>query len=92
MYFSEDVGYILLHVHPLLGNGSVKKFPRKQILGKQSVATLRNNFDNRRSVFNVVSAMLSTRQQNCEHVYNNRCSLCVVRAEGLQETTKVVCE
>jgi hypothetical protein len=31
--------YILLHVHPLLGN----EFPRGQILGKQSVARLRNN-------------------------------------------------
>jgi hypothetical protein len=35
--------YILLHVHPLLGNVLVKKFPRKQIFGKQSVARLRNN-------------------------------------------------
>jgi hypothetical protein len=34
---------ILLHVHPLLGNGLVNKFPRRQILGKQFVARLRNN-------------------------------------------------
>jgi hypothetical protein len=34
---------ILLHVHPLLGNGLVIKFPRRQILDKQSVARLRNN-------------------------------------------------
>jgi hypothetical protein len=34
---------ILLHVHPLLGNVFVNKFPRKQILGKQSVARLRKN-------------------------------------------------
>jgi hypothetical protein len=35
--------YILLHVHPLLGNVLVNKFPRRQVLGKQSVARLRNN-------------------------------------------------
>jgi hypothetical protein len=65
------------------GNGSVNKFPRRQILGKQSVARLRNNSDSR-SVFNVVRNMLSARQQNCKQVYNNRkCFLCVVRAEGL---------
>jgi hypothetical protein len=34
---------ILLHVHPLLGNGLVNKFPRIQILGKQSVTRLCNN-------------------------------------------------
>jgi hypothetical protein len=34
---------ILLHVNPLLGNGLVNKFPRRQILGKQSVARLSNN-------------------------------------------------
>jgi hypothetical protein len=33
----------MLHVHPLLGNGLVKKFPRRQILGRQSVTRLRNN-------------------------------------------------
>jgi hypothetical protein len=33
---------ILLHVHPLQGNVLVNKFPRRQILGKQSVARLRN--------------------------------------------------
>jgi hypothetical protein len=72
-----------LHVHLLLGNGLVKKFPRRQILGKQSVARLRNNSDNRRSVVNVVRAMPSARQQNCRRVYNIRCFICVVRAEGL---------
>jgi hypothetical protein len=34
---------ILLHVHPLLGNVLVNKFSRRPILGKQSVAMLRNN-------------------------------------------------
>jgi hypothetical protein len=77
-------GRTLLHVHQLLGNGLVNKFPRRQILGKQFVARLRNNPDSRRSVFNVVRAMPSARQQNCEHVYNNRrYFLCMVRAESL---------
>jgi hypothetical protein len=31
------------HVHPLLGNVLVNKFPRRQILGKESVARSRNN-------------------------------------------------
>jgi hypothetical protein len=34
---------ILLHAHPLLGSVLVNKFPRRQIVGKQSVARLRNN-------------------------------------------------
>jgi hypothetical protein len=34
---------VLLHVPPLLGNVLVNKFPRRQILGKQSVASSRNN-------------------------------------------------
>jgi hypothetical protein len=72
---------ILLHVHPLLGNGLVNKFPRRQILGKQSVARLRNNSDNGRNAFNVVRAMPSAKQQNCKHVYNNRYFLWI-RAEG----------
>jgi hypothetical protein len=42
----ETVWYVLLHVYPLLGNGLVKKFPRRQILGKQSVARSRNNKTN----------------------------------------------
>jgi hypothetical protein len=54
----------MLHVHPLLGNESVIKFPRRQILGKQSVAWLRNNSDNQRSAFCAVSA----NEQNCKHV------------------------
>jgi hypothetical protein len=33
----------MLYVRPLLGNVLVNKFPRRQILGKQSVAKLRNN-------------------------------------------------
>jgi hypothetical protein len=33
----------MLHVHPYLGNGLVNKFPRRQVLGKQSVARLCNN-------------------------------------------------
>jgi hypothetical protein len=64
---------ILLHVHPLLGNGLVNKFPRSQILAKQSVARLHNNSGNRRSVFNVVCAITSAKQQNCKHAQNNRC-------------------
>jgi hypothetical protein len=48
-----------------------KKVPAKTILDKQSVARLHNN-SNRRSVFNVVLAMPSTKQQNCKHVYDNR--------------------
>jgi hypothetical protein len=35
--------FILLYVHPLLGNIFVNKFPRRQILGKQTVVKLRNN-------------------------------------------------
>jgi hypothetical protein len=67
----------------ILGNGSLKKFPRRQMLGKQSIARLHNNTESRKSVFNVVRFMPSARQQNCKHVYNNRiCFLCVARAEG----------
>jgi hypothetical protein len=33
----------MLHVHRLLGNVLVNKFPRGKILGKQSVDRLRNN-------------------------------------------------
>jgi hypothetical protein len=69
-----------------------KQVPRRQILRKESVDRLRNNSDNTRSIFNVVRAMLSARQQNCKHVYKNRCFLCVVHAEGLEGTTKVVFE
>jgi hypothetical protein len=46
--------YILLHVHQLLGNVLVNKFPRRQILCKQSAARLRNN--KRDCVFYVVRA------------------------------------
>jgi hypothetical protein len=66
---------IMLHVHPLLGNGLVNNFALKQILGKQSVARLRNNSDNRRSVFDVVCTMPSSKQQNYKHVYSYRCFL-----------------
>jgi hypothetical protein len=59
---------ILLHVHSLLGNGLVNKFPRRQILGKESVAKLHNNSDYGRSVFSVVRAMPNAKQQNCKHV------------------------
>jgi hypothetical protein len=34
-------GNLMLHVHPLLGNGLVNKFPQRQILGKESVARLK---------------------------------------------------
>jgi hypothetical protein len=63
---------ILLHVHPLLGNGLVNKFLQKQIPAKQFVARLHNNSDNRRSVFNLVRTMPSAKQQNCKLVYNNK--------------------
>jgi hypothetical protein len=63
----------MLYVHPLLGNGLIKQFLRRQIIGKQSIARLRNNSDNRRSVFNMVHAMPSAKQQNYKHVYINRC-------------------
>jgi hypothetical protein len=33
----------MLHVHQLLGNVLVNKFPRRRILGKQPVARLTNN-------------------------------------------------
>jgi hypothetical protein len=84
--------FILLHVHPMLGNGLVNNFPRRQILGKQSIAWSRKNKTNVYSsllgndqrewtdeiaimwlVFNVVDVMTSAKQQNCKHVYNNRC-------------------
>jgi hypothetical protein len=65
---------LLLHTHPLLGNGLVNKFPRREILGKQSIARLRNN-SRKRSVFSVVHAMPRAKQQNCKDVYNNRCFL-----------------
>jgi hypothetical protein len=42
MYSEVINNTILLHVHPLLGNMLLNKFPRRQILGKQSVARLRN--------------------------------------------------
>jgi hypothetical protein len=34
---------VLRHVNTLACNGLVNKFPRRQILGKQSVAKLRNS-------------------------------------------------
>jgi hypothetical protein len=49
--------YMLLHVHPLLGNGVVNKFPRRQILGKESVARSRNNRTN------VYSSLLGNNQR-----------------------------
>jgi hypothetical protein len=51
------------------------KFPQRQILSKQSVAKLHNNSDNRISVFNVVHVTASSKQQNCKHIYNNKCFL-----------------
>jgi hypothetical protein len=38
--------FVLLHVHPLLGNGLVNKFPRKHIPGKESVVMSRNKRTN----------------------------------------------
>jgi hypothetical protein len=43
MIFQRTNFNTLLHIHPLLVNVLVKKFPRRQILGKQSVVRLRNN-------------------------------------------------
>jgi hypothetical protein len=43
MYVYNQYTFILLHVHPLLGSVLVNKFPRRQILGKKSVARSRNN-------------------------------------------------
>jgi hypothetical protein len=72
--------YILLHVHPLLGNELVNEFPRRQIFGKQSFARLHNNRGD--CVFYVVRAKQQyingvmqsvSKQRNCKHVYNNRC-------------------
>jgi hypothetical protein len=34
---------VFLHVYPLLGNVLVNKFPRRQILGKESVDRSRNS-------------------------------------------------
>jgi hypothetical protein len=69
-YSNLKLEKILLHIHPLLGNRFVNKFPRRQ-----SVVRLRNNSDKRRSVFFVIRAMPSAKQQNCKHVYDNRCFL-----------------
>jgi hypothetical protein len=49
---------VLLHVHPLLGNVLVNKFPRRQILVKESVARLRNN---REAMFSVSSESSNSR-------------------------------
>jgi hypothetical protein len=38
-----NTAFIFLHVHPLPGNVFVNKFPRRPILGKQSVARLFSN-------------------------------------------------
>jgi hypothetical protein len=48
---------VLLYLHPLLGNGLVKKLPRRQIHGKQSVAMSRNNRTN------VYSSLLGNKQR-----------------------------
>jgi hypothetical protein len=39
-------GAMLLYGHPLLGNGLVNKFPRRQILGKQFVGRSHNDRTN----------------------------------------------
>jgi hypothetical protein len=44
IYWLYSYMYILFHVHPLLGSGLVNKFPRRQILDKQSVARLHNKW------------------------------------------------
>jgi hypothetical protein len=82
--------YILLHVHTLLGNVLVNKFPRRQILCKQSDVRLRNNRGG--CIFYVVRATPSSgngpvnSQSDTWHVfsalsmsrlYNNTCPLLV---------------
>jgi hypothetical protein len=70
----------MLYVYPLLGNMLLNKFLRRQILGKESVARLYNNRGD--CVLYVVRAKQQqnngvmqsvSKQQNCIHVYNNRC-------------------
>jgi hypothetical protein len=73
--------------------GKQNKFPQKHILGKQSVARLCNNSDNRRNVFNVVCITPSARQRNYKDICNNRsCFLCMICAEVLWRTRKVICK
>jgi hypothetical protein len=65
---------ITRHINALLGNGLVNTFPRRQILGKQSVARLRINSNNRRtavSMRRLVNTPLRTWQQ-----YRGNCFLC----------------
>jgi hypothetical protein len=47
----------MLHVHPVLGNRLVNKFPRREILRTQSVARSRNNR------MNVYSSLLGNNQR-----------------------------
>jgi hypothetical protein len=68
--FFIDLYRILRHVNSLLGNGLVNNFPRRQILGKQSVARLSNNSNNRTAVsvrrsVNTSFRMLQQYKGNC---------------------------
>jgi hypothetical protein len=49
----------MLHVHPLLGSGLCNKFPRRQILGKHSVAIRRLRNNRGGCVFYIVRATTS---------------------------------
>jgi hypothetical protein len=73
-FYQIIIGSILYYCTPTAGQWVGRQVPGRQILGKKSVARLRNNSD-KRSVSKVVRAMPSAKQQNCKHVYNNRCFL-----------------
>jgi hypothetical protein len=75
----------LLHVHPLTGKALVNKFPRRQILGRQSVARLRNNRGG--CVFYVVRATPSAGNGLVNsQLSRNLCFLC-----GLLHATVELC-
>jgi hypothetical protein len=76
IFISQQLkGLIMWHVDTLPGSRLVNKFPWRQILGKQSVARLHNNSDNRRNCFlcgprqtNWRNNRTSTaRQRSCKH-------------------------
>jgi hypothetical protein len=58
MFKNKLFNIILIHVHPFLGNVLINEFPRRQILGKQSLlgyATIE------KAVFSISSAPSSSR-------------------------------
>jgi hypothetical protein len=67
----------------LLGNGLVKEFPRTEILGKESIARLRNNRGG--CVFYVIRATPSTSDGSMNSQSDMTRVLCGVRDGGLQE-------